>query len=89
MKKKPSVDELQNLYNAQEKRIKALEEIINKNVALPRRENIFNYDTPARALLAFTFPKFEKDYPLLIKHGFLEDTEIGLRWKKSKLSFTA
>jgi hypothetical protein len=30
------------------------------------------------------FPEFHADYPLLEKHGYLENTGKGLRWKKSK-----
>jgi len=36
--------------------------------------------------LITVFPEFETDYPLLIKHEYLEITKTGLHWKKTKQS---
>jgi hypothetical protein len=51
---------------------------------------ISKMDVTGRSInfLILRFPKLEKDYPLLVKHGFWKNTDKGPRWGKSKQSLT-
>jgi hypothetical protein len=83
--------------NYQKKRkVKITQQIIRDGLVLPQEKaNNTNEQTSKIDFiessinhLVTNFPKFAEDYPLLVEKGFLEKTDKGLKWLKSKRSLT-